>query len=50
MMRTQTIGQDETVVVIVTGSGLKDVPSAMQAAGQPHVVEPTIAAVRRVLA
>jgi threonine synthase len=47
---TQRIGRAETVVVIVTGSGLKDVPAAMRAAGQPHVVEPTLAAVRQAIA
>ena len=50
MMRAHAIGRDETVVVIVTGSGLKDAPSAMRVAGQPHVIEPTLAAVRRALA
>ena len=36
---------DETVVVINTGSGLKDVPAAMQVAGQPVVIPPTLDAV-----
>ena len=36
---------DETVVVINTGSGLKDVPAAMQVAGQPVVISPTLDAV-----
>jgi threonine synthase len=40
------IGEDETVVVINTGSGLKDVPAAMQMTGDPLVIEPTLAAVR----
>ena len=35
----------ETVVVINTGSGLKDVPAAMQVAGEPIVIPPTLEAV-----
>ncbi len=44
------IGPDETVVVLVTGSGLKDVASAVKAAGQPQHIEPNLEAVRRALA
>lgn len=43
------IGPEETLVVIVTGSGLKDIPAAMQAAGQALVIEPTLDALKRVL-
>jgi len=40
------VSADERVVVLATGSGLKDVASAMKAVGQqPTVVEPTLAAV-----
>ncbi|MYC95374.1 MAG: threonine synthase [Caldilineaceae bacterium SB0661_bin_32] len=35
----------ETVVVISTGSGLKDVPAAMRVAGEPEVVPPSLDAV-----
>ena len=35
----------ERVVVVVTGSGLKDVDSALQAAAKPTEIEPTLAAV-----
>ena len=35
----------ETVVVISTGSGLKDVPAAMRVAGEPAVIPPTLEAV-----
>jgi threonine synthase len=38
-------GQDEALV-LVTGSGLKDVKAARQAAGQPGVIEPTLEALR----
>jgi threonine synthase len=41
---------DERVVVLLTGSGLKDVRAAMQAAGEPTVIEPTLDALRRALA
>jgi threonine synthase len=40
---------DETVVVINTGSGLKDVQAALQVAGGTTVIEPTLQAVKRVL-
>jgi threonine synthase len=40
---------DETVVVINTGSGLKDVAAALQVAGRVTVVEPTLAAVKKQL-
>ena len=41
---------DETIVVINTGSGLKDVNAAIQATGGVQVIEPTLAAVRQALA
>lgn len=40
---------EETVVVIITGSGLKDVAAAIQATGQPRVIAPTLAAVKGTL-
>ncbi|MGB5051509.1 MAG: pyridoxal-phosphate dependent enzyme, partial [Caldilineaceae bacterium] len=43
------IKTDETVVVINTGSGLKDVPAAMQMAGEPITIAPTLAAVQSAL-
>jgi threonine synthase len=44
------VSADERVVVLATGSGLKDVASAMKAVGQPPpVVEPTLAAVTKAL-
>jgi threonine synthase len=41
------IGQDDPVLVINTGSGLKDVKAAMQAAGEAPIIEPTLDAVKR---
>jgi threonine synthase len=38
---------DERVVVVVTGSGLKDVDSALQAAPKPTEIEPSLAAVAK---
>ncbi len=40
---------DERVVVLSTGSGLKDVASAMKAVGEPFVVSPDLADVRRAI-
>jgi threonine synthase len=43
------VSTDDRVVVLATGSGLKDVASAMKAVGErPTVVEPTLEAVKRV--
>lgn len=44
------VGADETVVVINTGSGLKDVRAAMSVTGEPVVIAPDLAAVRDALA
>jgi threonine synthase len=45
------VSADDRVVVLATGSGLKDIASAMRAVGErPMVVEPTLEAVKRVLA
>jgi threonine synthase len=43
------IGEDETVVLLVTGNGLKDVDSAMLAVGKPRVINPDMDEVRRLL-
>lgn len=43
------MGADETVVVVVPGNGLKDVTSAMQAAGQARRVEPSLEALKAIL-
>jgi threonine synthase len=48
-VRLGLIGSDESVVAVITGSGLKDVPAAMQAAGEAAIVEPTLEAIRGVL-
>jgi threonine synthase len=44
------VAPTDRVVVLATGSGLKDVASAMKAVQvQPPVVEPTLAAVKHAL-
>jgi threonine synthase len=43
------VGVGETVVVVNTGNGLKDVKSAMKAAGEAVVIEPTLDAVKKLL-
>ncbi len=45
----QLIGDDETVVIINTGNGLKDVPAAIQITGGTTIIEPTLDAVREAL-
>jgi len=46
-VRQGLVKQDETVVCLLTGSGLKDIASAMKVAGTGTVIEPTLDAVRR---
>jgi threonine synthase len=48
-VREGIMGVDETVVVVVTGNGLKDVKSAMQAAGETMKVEPNLEDIKRVI-
>ncbi len=43
------VNPDEVVVVLNTGNGLKDVKSALQAVAQAPVIEPELAAVKRVI-
>ncbi len=43
------IGQDDPVLVINTGSGLKDTRAAMQAVPEAMVIEPSIDSVRRMI-
>jgi threonine synthase len=43
------IRADERVVVLATGSGLKDIKTAMQSVGEPTVVTPDLEDVRRAL-
>jgi threonine synthase len=43
------IDPQERIVVLVTGNGLKDVDSAIRATGQPELIEPNMAALRRLI-
>lgn len=43
------VDPDECIVVLATGSGLKDIRSAMESAGEPHRVAPTLNAVKEAL-
>jgi threonine synthase len=44
------VGDTEQVVVLATGSGLKDIATAMKSVGKPALVAPDLADVRRVMA
>ncbi len=48
-VRAGTVAPDESVVLVNTGNGLKDVANAMQAAGEATRIEPTLAAVRQAI-
>ena len=45
-VRQGLIGPHETVALLVTGNGLKDIQSAVKAAGAPTSVDPNLAAVK----
>lgn len=49
-IESKTIGQKERVLVMITGSGLKDTKNAIRAAGRPIAIEPTVAAVEQAFA
>jgi threonine synthase len=42
------VDKDEEIVVVITGNGLKDVPSAVRAAGKATLIEPKLEAVPRI--
>ncbi len=48
-VRQGMVRSDETVVCLITGSGLKDIKSAMQAAGEGTHIEPTLSAVQQAI-
>jgi len=50
LVREGRIDPEERIVVLVTGNGLKDVASAIKATGQPHLIEPTMEALRQLMA
>ena len=48
--RDGEIDSDEEIVVVVTGNGLKDIPSAVKAAGQAKMINPSLQELERALA
>jgi threonine synthase len=49
LVREGEIELEERITVLVTGSGLKDVDSAIRAVGEPELIEPTMDALSRQL-
>lgn len=49
LLEAGEIGREEKVLVLVTGSGLKDVESAFKAVGEPHRISADISEVEKVL-
>ena len=45
-VREHLVDHEEEIVVVVTGNGLKDIHSAVKAAGKASVIEPKLGAVR----
>ncbi|MDP1713357.1 MAG: threonine synthase [Anaerolineales bacterium] len=43
------VGSDDPILVLNTGSGLKDIRAAMQAVGAAPIIEPTLQAIKRLL-
>jgi threonine synthase len=48
-LNSELVRPDETVVVMVTGSGLKDVDAAMEATGEAQVIEPSLEALAKLV-
>ena len=48
-VRAGMVKSNETIVCMITGNGLKDIKSAMQVAGEPARIEPTLDAVRAIM-
>jgi len=46
-VRENRIHTDDPVMVLITGSGLKDVHAAMQAVGEAPVIEPSLASLKK---
>jgi threonine synthase len=46
LLRDGAIDPSERIVVLVTGNGLKDTETAIKAAGEPYLIEPTLEAVK----
>ena len=46
---SHVVGSEDPILVINTGSGLKDIRAAMSAVGPAPVIEPTLDAVKKLL-
>ena len=46
-VRDNLVDREEDIVVVITGNGLKDISSAMKAAGNARLIEPTVEVLRR---
>jgi threonine synthase len=44
-----SLHEDDSVLVLNTGSGLKDIKAAMQAVPEAPIIEPTLEAIKRVI-
>lgn len=49
MVRAGEIDENECVVCLITGNGLKDVAAAMKGAGQPMIIDPDIDSLSRMI-
>ncbi|KKM13826.1 hypothetical protein LCGC14_1712330, partial [marine sediment metagenome] len=43
------ISEEERIVCLITGNGLKDIDSSMKVAGEPFLIEPTLEALKEVI-
>ena len=48
-VKDSVVEADDTILILSTGSGLKDVKAAMQAVTEAPIIEPTLDAVKKVL-
>lgn len=49
MAQQEELNESERVVVMITGNGLKDIDTAIRAAGQPIVVDPDFGEIKKVI-
>jgi threonine synthase len=45
-----TVKENESVVLLITGNGLKDTQSAMKSVGKPFVIKPEMGELKKLLA
>jgi len=48
-VKTRLVSPEEKIVILITGTGLKDIPSAMRAAGKPKRIHPSLKEVEAAL-